>query len=131
LPPRFQAVAVGVAGADGDRGKAGGARELGIAGEPVGAGDLADELGRGQRTEPGLAEQPRRDLSDLGLQRLDRVRGLADAAQLVTGDANAHRLLGAREPPGDAGAPGAVEPASCRAAAVRARGRADAIAACC
>src|SRR5512133_3396560 len=59
-----QSVAVAVAGADGDRGDAGGARELGIAGESVGAGDLADELGRGQRTEPRLGKQLRRDPGD-------------------------------------------------------------------
>jgi hypothetical protein len=46
-------VAVGLARADGDRSDAGGARELGIAGEPARAGDLADELGRGQRPETG------------------------------------------------------------------------------
>ena len=44
-----EAVAVGVAGADRDRGDAGGAGELGVGGEAAGAGDLADELGRGQR----------------------------------------------------------------------------------
>ena len=49
-----EAVAVGVAGADRDRRDAGGARELGVAGEPLRAGDLADELGRGQRPEAGL-----------------------------------------------------------------------------
>ena len=59
-----EAVAVGVAGADGDRSDAGGARELGVAGEAGRAGDLADELGRGQRPEAGLAEQLRRDLGD-------------------------------------------------------------------
>jgi hypothetical protein len=59
-----EAVAVGLAGADGDRGDAGGAGELGVAGEPARAGDLADEFGRGQRPEAGLAEQVRRDLGD-------------------------------------------------------------------
>ena len=43
-----------------------------------GAGDLADELGRGQRPETGLGEQVRRDLGDevgdLGLERVDRRR---------------------------------------------------------
>src|SRR5215218_4682103 len=43
-----QAVPVGLARADRDRSDAGGARELGIAGEPARAGDLADQLGRGQ-----------------------------------------------------------------------------------
>ena len=59
-----EAVAVGLAGADRDRGDAGGAGELGVGGEAAGAGDLADELGRGQRPEAGLGEQLRRDLGD-------------------------------------------------------------------
>jgi hypothetical protein len=104
-----EAVAVGRAGADGDWCQAGGARELGVGGEAGGAGDLADELGCRQWPEAGLGEQLRRDLrdelGDLGLERLDRVRQLAKAPELVTGDPNAHRLLGPRQAPGDAGAP--------------------------
>ena len=100
-----EAVAVGVAGADRDRGQAGGAGELGVGGEAVGAGDLADELGRGQWPEAGLGEQLRRDLGDeggdLGLERLDRLGEFAQAAQLVAGDPDAHRLLGPGEPPAD------------------------------
>ena len=73
-----EAVAVGLAGADGDRRDAGGACELGVGGEAVGAGDLADELGGGQRPEAGLGEQLRRGLGDevgdLGLERVDGVR---------------------------------------------------------
>ena len=91
----------------------GGAGELGVVGEAAGAGDFADELGGGQRPEAGLGEQLRSDLGDeagdLDLQCLDRLRELADAAQFVAGDANAHRLLGAREATGDARAPVAVE----------------------
>src|SRR5262245_5722691 len=72
-----ESVAVGLARADGDRGDAGGAREFGVAGEPVRAGDLADELGCGQWPEAGLGQQLRRDLGDelgeLGLERLDRL----------------------------------------------------------
>ena len=45
---------LGVAGTDRDRGDASRPGELGVAGKPLGAGDLADELGRGQRPEPGL-----------------------------------------------------------------------------
>ncbi len=86
---------------------------LASAGEAAGAGDLADELGRGQRPEAGLGEQLRRDLGDqagdLALERLDGLRELADAAQLVAGDADAHRLLGPREPTRDPRRPGAVE----------------------
>ena len=73
----IEAVAVGVARAGWDRGQPGGAGELGIGGEPAGAGDLADELGRSQGSEAGLAEQLRRHLgdepSDLSLERLDRL----------------------------------------------------------
>src|SRR3954451_23727756 len=108
-----EAVAVGLARADRDRRQTGGAREFGVGGEAAGAGDLADELGGGQWPEAGLGEQLRRDLGDqagdLGLECLDRLRELADAAQFVAGDAHAHRLLGAREPTGDARAPVAVE----------------------
>jgi hypothetical protein len=42
-----QAVAVGVARADRDRGDAAGSCELGVAGEALGAGDLADQLACG------------------------------------------------------------------------------------
>ena len=49
-----EAVAVGLAGADRDRCESGGAGELGVAGKAAGAGDLADELGGGQRPESGL-----------------------------------------------------------------------------
>src|SRR3954454_9798983 len=113
-----EAVAVGLAGADRDRGDARGAGELGVGGEPVGAGDLADELGGGQRPEARLGKQLWRDvgdeLGDLGLERLERGGELADAAQLVAGDTNARRLFGAREPPGDARAPGAVKQRAAR-----------------
>ena len=102
-------VAVGLAGADRDRSDAGGAGELGVGGEPLGAGDLADELGRGQGPEAGLGEQVRRDLGDqvgdLGFERLDRLGQFADAAQLVAGDPDAHGLLGPSQPARDARAP--------------------------
>ena len=85
-----QAVAVGVAGADRDRGDAGGAGELGVGGESVGAGDLADELGRREGSEAGLGEQLRRDRGDEGgdlcLERFDGPGELADSAKLVAGD---------------------------------------------
>src|SRR3954467_7951615 len=57
-----EAVAMGVARADGDRSDAGGACQLGVSGESARAGDLADELGRGQRSEAGFAEELRGDL---------------------------------------------------------------------
>jgi hypothetical protein len=64
VPAAIEAMAVGLAGADRDRRHAGGAGELGLAAEALGAGDLADELGRGQGPETGLGEQVRRDLGD-------------------------------------------------------------------
>jgi hypothetical protein len=64
-----------------------------------------DELGRRERPETRLGEQARRDPGDevgeLGLERVDGDGQLAQAAQLVAGDPNAHRLLSAREAPGD------------------------------
>ena len=58
---------------------------------------------------PGLGEQLRRDLGDelgdLGLERFDRLGELAQPAQLVARDPDAHRLLGPREAPADPRAP--------------------------
>ena len=57
------------------------ARQLRGRGEALGAGDLADELGRDQRPEPRLVEQLRRDpcdeCGDLALELADRERELA------------------------------------------------------
>src|SRR3954449_8016100 len=50
----IEPLSLGVARARGDRRDAGGAGQLGWGGEAVRAGDLADELGRGQGSEPGL-----------------------------------------------------------------------------
>ena len=67
---------------------------------------------------PGSVEQVRRDLGDqvgdLGFQRLDRLGQFADAAQLVAGDPDAHRLLGPSEPARDARAPLAVKQRAAR-----------------
>ena len=57
-------MAVGLAGADGDRGDAGGAGELGLGGKAPGASDLAEQLPGSQRAEAGLGEQLRRGLVD-------------------------------------------------------------------
>src|SRR3954453_15981206 len=46
-----ESMAVGVAGADGNRGDAGGARQLCVGAKASGASDLADELGCGQGAE--------------------------------------------------------------------------------
>jgi hypothetical protein len=108
-----EALSPGVARAGGDRRDPGGAGELGRCGKPLRAGDLADELGRGEGPEPGLGEQLRSDLGDQGgdlaLECLDRPGELADAPQFVARDADARRLLGPGEPPGDPGCPAAVE----------------------
>ena len=70
-----ESVAVGLAGADRDRRDAAGAGELGVSGEALDAGDLADQLAGGQGPEAGFGEQLRRDRGDepgdLSLERLD------------------------------------------------------------
>jgi hypothetical protein len=60
----IEPLALRVARAGWDRRDTGGAGELGGCGNALGAGDLAGELGGDQRPEPGLGEQPRRDLLD-------------------------------------------------------------------
>jgi hypothetical protein len=60
----IEAVSVGSSRAGGDRCDAAGAGELGVGGEAIGAGDLTDELGRGQRPAAALGDEPRRDLGD-------------------------------------------------------------------
>ena len=79
-----EAVAVGVARGGGDRRAAGGARELGVGREAVGAGDLADELGGGQGAAAALGEQLRRvafdERGELCLELVDARGELADAA---------------------------------------------------
>jgi hypothetical protein len=105
----IEAVAVGLARADGDRRDAAGARELGITGEAMRAGDLPDQLARGQRPEARLGQQLRRDLGDeigdLCLERVDGVRELADVTELVASDPDACGLLGASQAPPDARRP--------------------------
>jgi len=53
IPAAVQPVAVGIAGADRDRRHVSRSGELGIGYEPLRAGDLADELGRGSGPNPG------------------------------------------------------------------------------
>ena len=100
-----QTVSLGLAGADGNRRDAGRAGELGFSGKAVGAGDLAQQLARGQRPKAGLGEQLRRvlggQLGDLGLERVGSGRQIAQSPQLVAGDSDARGLLGAREAPAD------------------------------
>ena len=82
-----QAVAVGASGGCGDRGGSGQPRELGVAGEASDAGDLADQLGRGQRPAAGVGRQPwsegGNERGELLLECRDRARELADALELV------------------------------------------------
>ena len=79
---------------------AGGAGELGVAGEALAPAISPISLAAVSGAEAGLGEQLRRDLGDelgdLGLERVDGARELAHAAQLVAGDPDARGLLGAR-----------------------------------
>ena len=59
-----EAVAVRSSGGGGDRCGAGGAGELGVGGEAVDAGDLAEQLGGGQDAAAAFGEQPRRERGD-------------------------------------------------------------------
>jgi hypothetical protein len=52
-----EAVARGVSGRCRDRCRAGEPSELGVAGESLDAGDLADQLGRGQHAAAALIQQ--------------------------------------------------------------------------
>jgi hypothetical protein len=65
------------------RGGSGQPRELGVAGEASDAGDLADQLGRGQRRAAGVGRQPwsegGNERGELLLECRDRARELADA----------------------------------------------------
>jgi hypothetical protein len=69
-----ESMAVGVAGADGNRGDAGGASELCVGAKASGASDLADERGCSRGAEPRLAKQLGRDPGDqVGDFRFERV----------------------------------------------------------
>jgi hypothetical protein len=62
--PAIEAVTVGSSRAGGDRGDPRGSGELGVGGEAIGAGDLTDEFGRGQRPAAALGDELWRDLGD-------------------------------------------------------------------
>ena len=64
VPAAIEAMTFGVTGGCGDRGAAARARELGVGGESVGAGDLADQLRGGQRPAAALGEQLGRVAAD-------------------------------------------------------------------
>jgi hypothetical protein len=77
-------VAAGLARADGDRRNAGGAGELGVAGEAADARDLADQLGGGQRSNArlGLARDVDvRTRTDPRIAELDERMAAADGAE--------------------------------------------------
>ena len=101
----IEAMALRVARAGGDRRDAGDSRELGRCREALSAGDLTDERGRSQRPQAGLGEQLRRDLldedGDVALELIDRDGQLAQAAQHVARDLDAHRLLSASQAAAD------------------------------
>ena len=82
---------------------------MGVGGEAVDPGDLADELRGEQHADPGFGEQLRRDLVDQGGDLVVEVFGgageLAGAADHVAGDRDLDGLLGAGEPGGDLGLP--------------------------
>jgi hypothetical protein len=71
-----EAMAVGAARGCWDRCGRRGARELGVGGEALDAGDFADQLGGGQHAAAALGQQPRRERGDqrreLTLERVDR-----------------------------------------------------------
>jgi hypothetical protein len=112
-------MAVGLAGADRDWGDAGGAGEFGLRPKAARAGDLAEQLGRGQGPEAGLAEQLRRGLvdevGDLGLELVGGDGEFAQPPQFVAGDPNARGLLGARQAPRDPRRPTSLRTTRCRA----------------
>lgn len=107
--PPVQAVTVGFARAGRNRGDAAGAGKLGVGGEPLSAGDLADELVSRQRPKTGLGEQLRSDpvdkLGDSCLERVDRRGQLAQVLELATSDPDPCGLLEASQARHDAPAP--------------------------
>jgi hypothetical protein len=86
---------------------------FGVGREALDAGDFADQLGGGQHAAAALGQQPRRELGDqrreLALERVDRARQLADAAQLVARDLHPGCLLSAPQPASDALLPAAAD----------------------
>jgi hypothetical protein len=82
-----EALSPGVARSGGDRRDPGSASELGRCGKPLRAGDLADELGRGEGPEPGLGEQLRSDLGDRGGDLGSSVLIVWESSRIPTGSA--------------------------------------------
>ena len=84
----------GSAGAGGEPG------ELRVAGEPIDAGDLADQLRGEDHSEATLGEQLRRDLvhqrHEFFVELVDRAGQIADPADLIVCDREARVALGAR-----------------------------------
>jgi hypothetical protein len=99
-----QAVSLGVARGGGDRRAAAGARGFCVGAEAVGAGDLADQLGGGQRPAASLLEQLRRvafdERGELALEFADAFGVGGDLAHELARDPHAGGLLGAGEAAG-------------------------------
>src|SRR5918911_415645 len=97
-------MAVGVARGRGDGRAAAGARELGVAAEAVGAGDLADQLGSGERAAPSLCDQLRRvafnEHRELSLELADALGARGDLANELARYPHACGLLGAGQAAG-------------------------------
>ena len=105
VPATIEAVALGVTGGCGDRGAPARARELGVRGKSLGAGNLADQLRGGQRPAPALGEQLGRVAADergeLCLELADTRCAGADLAHELACDPHPRALLGACQTAGD------------------------------
>ena len=97
------------------------------------AGDLADQLGGGQRAAAGLSSSSAARVRDQGrelaFELADRAGQLADPADQLAGDPHPRCLLGAGEPAAEAVQPDAPVQAAAAGSRARARGRAGASAA--
>ena len=102
--------------------------ELRVGGEALDAGDLADQCGGGDDTEPAFDEQLWRDLvnerGELGGELADRAGEVADPADLIASDPHPDRWLSALEPATDPLLPGRSHAAIWVGSPSRDRGRA-------
>ena len=125
LPPRsrrWRSVRPEEAGIGAD---AGGAGELGVGGEALDAGDLADQLGGGQHAAAALGQQPRRELGDQRRRaraRARRSRGSARGCGAARRARSAPAWSARRAPGGRRPAPASTR-GSARAAGSRAPGQ--------
>lgn len=102
----MQAVSVASPGGCGDRRDAGHPGQLGVAGEALCAGGLADQARGAQRAAAGLGEQLRsvgaNEVAQLALERVSFACQQRDALDLLAGDTDPGRLWQPPEPAGDA-----------------------------